>query len=83
MNGEPDAKTTAKLIELHDAAWQLGVTLRCVLNRLETIKETHPDVFLDIEIARCKHSLSKYSYAAMIYTPNPFGLPYDDVLKKP
>ena len=63
---------------LQDAVWQLGVTLRGCMNKFETIRETNPEIHLDSEIARAKHTLERYSKGAMLYKPNPFGLKYDD-----
>ncbi len=70
-------ETAAKLMTLHDCVWQLGNTLRDCMNRLKTIKETNPELFVENEIAQAKHTLERYSKGPLFYKPHPFGWPFD------
>jgi hypothetical protein len=47
------------------------------MNRLETIKETNPEICVDREIAQAKHTLERYAKGPMFYKPHPFGWPFD------
>lgn len=69
--------TAAKLMTLHDCVWQLGNTLRDCMNRLETIKETNPELCVERETAQAKHTLERYAKGPMFYKPHPFGWPFD------
>lgn len=69
--------TAAKLMTLHDCVWQLGNTLRDCMNRLETIKETNPELGVERETAQAKHTLERYAKGPMLYKPHPFGWPFD------
>ena len=73
--------TAAKLIALHDSVWQLGNTLRDCMNRMETIRESNPEIYLDAEIERCKHTLKRHAKGPMLYKTHPLGWKHD--LPKP
>lgn len=73
---QTSTETTAKLLALHDAVWQLGNTLRDCKSRMETIQE-HDKIDLSREIAQANHTLEKYSKGAKFYKPHPFNWPYD------
>lgn len=75
-------ETAAKLMTLHDCVWQLGNTLRDCMNRLETIKETNPELCVESEIAQAKHTLERYAKGPMFYKPHPFGWPFDAYVLK-
>lgn len=77
MKTEITNDTAAKLMTLHDCVWQLGNTLRDCMNRLETIKETNPELCVERETAQAKHTLERYAKGPMFYKPHPFGWPFD------
>lgn len=70
---EPDAN----LLTLHDCVWQLGNALRDCMNRLDTIRETNPELRLKREIDQAKHTLERYAKGPMFYKPHPLGWEFD------
>lgn len=77
MKEEISNETAAKLMTLHDAVWQLGNALRDCMSLMETIHETNPELHVDGDIKRCKHTLERYAKGPMCYKQHPFGWPLD------
>lgn len=62
---------TAQLMVSQSAVWHLGSTLRDCMNRLDTIRETNPELAVDIEIQRAKSVLEKHAPEILKYCPPP------------